>query len=192
MVKALTRFGPSFAEEWNGVRKSLAAAFRKISYAAGKSPLVMSRRAGRLEALLENGASHALVDTALAKAGVSLNMEEFRNLVSRAGNRDMQACEALGELSQTLLPHLPDPRGRRMSRETPIHMLFLEERKEQGQPFGYTWNHAKEDFVDGATLAARISCGNPNFDPRVAYKLLRSGALDDYDGRPAAPQIETR
>jgi hypothetical protein len=120
---------------------------------------------------------------------VSLNLEDFRGLVDRAGNREVQACEALGELSQVLLPHLPDPRGRRMSRETATHMLLLEERKDGGNSYGYTWSPEKEDFIDGATLATRISYGNPNFDPRPALRLLRSGTICEDDGRPGNPKV---
>ena len=149
----------------------------------------MSRRARRLEALLENGASHALVNSVLAKAGVSLNLQDFRGLVDRAGNRDIRACEALGEISQALLPHLPDPRGRRM-RGKRRSTRFCSKSWRLGKPCGFTWSPEKEDFADGATVATRISCGNPNFDPRVAHTLLKSGAIDKYDDLPATCQIE--
>jgi hypothetical protein len=182
MATALTKLGDSFAEEWNGVRKPLGTAVRRISQAADKSPLVMSRRARELKALLQHGASHAMVGTALAKVGVTLNLEDLRGLVDRAGNRDKKACAELAALSQAMLAHLPDPRGRPMSGETAIHVLLLEDLKERGKPYGYTWSPEKEDFVDGATRATRISCGSPNFDPRPAHRLLRSGAICEYDG----------
>ena len=180
MARVIQGCGERWAEERATVEKPLASVFRQISKHAGARPFIISRRARALQILLHRGEGDVFINRALEQGSSLLSTETLRDITARAVDGDETACYRLVEIARNLVPYLPDPRGRRVSRGTGIHLFLVSHLSFSGHPSAYTWSDEKDDFVDPLTRATRVLLGDPDFDPRPAYRLYRKGTVPDH------------
>jgi len=169
MAQLIVHLGHQWARERTELEKPLASELRRI-VRSGINTKTFPSRARTLHRLLSRGEVEPIVQTAIEKAGLPLYCDEFRELAAAAAAREMQASEQLLEISTDLLPHLCDPRGRRVSPGTGIHLMLLHYLDGQQS---YTWSDKDEDYVDPLTRAIREFLRDPDFDPKPAYRLYR-------------------
>ena len=178
MGRALLYFGEAVAQEKRAER-SLASALRKLATIAGKSTLVISRRAKALRDLLGDEHVDAALNRACQQAKRPELATELLRLISRAIDRDAAACETLTARVASLISYLPSPRGRPLSVSTATHELLLTELHYRGKPRAFTWNSIDNKFGDPATEATRIATGERSFDPRPAYDRFKRHLPED-------------
>jgi len=175
---AILYFGKAVAQEKRAER-SLASALRKLATMAGKSTLVISRRAKALRDLLGDEHVDAALNRACQQAKRPELATELLRLISRAIDRDAAACETLTARVASLISYLPSPRGRPLSVSTATHELLLTELHYRGKPRAFTWNSIDNKFGDPATEATRIATGERSFDPRPAYDRFKRHLPED-------------
>ncbi len=178
IASGLVRYADQLKEE-NRLQRAVSSVFRRLAKAAGKSTLVISRRAEELRRALDAPRWVGVINSALYAAGRPESVEDLRQILDHAVRRDCAACGALTDLAPILIAHLPDPRGRPLSLATADHQLLLRYFERSGKPVAYTWNDLPEgatcgDFVDKATLATREATGDASFDPRPARRRLKA------------------
>jgi hypothetical protein len=176
MARVIQTCGKRWAEEREELEKPFASALRQVLKNAAAAPLVISRRARALQVWLDRRDAKPLIQSGLERAGLSLSLEDLREITALAAGRDERACRRLAEIAQTLVSHIPDPRGRPVSTATGIHLFLLLHLGLSGHRATYTWSDEMSDFVDSLTKATRILC-DPDFDPRPATRLYRKGAV---------------
>jgi len=160
--------------------RSLASALRKLARVAGRSILVISRRAKALRDLLADEHVDAALNRACQQAKRPELATELLRLISRAIDRDAAACETLTARVASLISYLPSPRGRPLSVSTATHELLLTELHYRGKPRAFiTWNSIDNKFGDPATEATRIATGERSFDPRPAYDRFKRHLPED-------------
>lgn len=177
IAHAICRVGVQWAEERNSIEKPLGSAFRKLARASNRSTLAVSRCANDLKPLLDDSASQGPIERALELAGLSLTFGDVLTIVGDAAEGRKHACGQLHGLARAVVRHVPDPRGRRISTATGVHAFLLYELQLSGRPHAYAWSEEEGDFVDAATKASREVVGHNDFDPRPAYRLVKSGAF---------------
>jgi len=175
---AVVRYADRLKEE-DDLKRAVSSVFRRLAKAAGKSTLVISRRAEELRKALDVPGWVGVMASALYAAGGPDSVEDLRQILDHAVHRDSAACGALVDLAPILVAHLPDPRGRPLSLATARHQLLLRYFERSGKPVAYTWNDLPEgaacgNFVDKATLATREAVEDPSFDPRPALRRLKA------------------
>ena len=170
--------GEALARE-EGAERSLASALRKLARTAGKSTLVISRRAKALRDLLGEDRADAALNRACRKAKQPELATELLRLISRAIDRDAAACETLTARVASLISYLPSPKGRPLSVATATHELVLDELHYRGKPRAFTWDSIDNAFGDPATEATRIATGERSFDPRPAYDRFKRHLAED-------------
>ncbi len=180
MARVIVGCGERWAEERATIEKPLASVLRQISKHGGARSFIISRRARALQILLHRGESDGFINRGLEQAGSLLSTEALRDITARAADGDETACYRLAEIARNLVPYLPDPRGRRVSSGTGIHLFLVSHLSFSGHPSAYTWSDEKDDFVDRLTRAARVLLRDPKFDPRPACRLYRKGAVPDH------------
>jgi hypothetical protein len=176
MARVIQTCGERWAEERGAIEKPFASALRQVLKNANAAPLVISRRARALQAWLDSRDTKPLIQSGLESAGLLLSVEDLREITALAAERDERACRRLVEIAQTLVTHIPDPRGRPVSTATGIHLFLLLHLGLSGHRATYTWSDEMDDFVDPLTKATRMLC-YPDFDPRPATRLYRKGAV---------------
>lgn len=169
MARLIVFLGQQWARERTELEKPLAGELRRI-VRSGTRIETCSSPARALQQLLSRGGVEPIIRTALEKAGLPLSCEEFREIAAAAAARDPQASEQLVDISRAVLPYLCDPRGRRVSAGTGIHLMLLHYLDGQRS---YTWSDKDEDYVDALTRATREFLGNPDFNPKPAKALYR-------------------
>jgi hypothetical protein len=169
MAQLIVHLGHQWARERIELEKPLASELRRI-VRSGINTKTFSSRARALHRLLSRGDVEPIIRTAFEKAGVPLYCDDFREIAGAAAARDPQASAQLVEISRAVLPYLCDPRGRRVSAGTGIHLLLLHYHDGQRS---YTWSPNDEDYVDPLTRATREFLNDPDFDPQPAYRLYR-------------------
>ncbi len=122
-ARVMHRLGQLLADEINQGRR-VRAIVDEIAKRRECSALVISRRARKLREECNSEGASIAIDRAAQKAGFWLASTEFNELVEAACERDEAACRELGRMAEQLAPHLPEKRGRRISVETCIHILF--------------------------------------------------------------------
>jgi hypothetical protein len=177
MAVSIVRCGDGLKLE-DDARRAVSSAFRRIAKAAGKGTLVISRRARELGMALGRPGCIDVTAEAFRDVNCSECFHDLSKILDQAIHRDPAACDALMDLANVLVAHLPDPRGRPLSIATASHQALLRCLSRSGKPFAYSWNDlagetASGDFVDKATMATREAFGNPTFDPRPAHRRLK-------------------
>jgi len=170
--------GAQFRDRRSAEREAVSVLIKVV---AAKTALVISRQAQRLKEENEGGKN----TEALFRTGLWRTREDLRILLNAASERDPQACARLQQAARKIISDelLPDPRGQKLSLETATHAVYLGILKEEGKRWGYTDDQSKECFADPRTAVTseafklyKIS-GNPAFNPKSAYKLVRAGAV---------------
>src|SRR4051812_32664580 len=182
MARLIVGGGQRWARERAELEKPLASELRRLVRSAIGSE-AYSSGARALHRLLSREDVEPIIRTAFEKAGLPLYCEEFREIAAAAAARDPQASTQLVEISRAVLAHLCDPRGRRVSAGTGIHLVLLHYLDGQRS---YTWSDKDEDYVDPLTRATREFLRDPDFDPKPAYRLYRrliSGAVKPTTGK---------
>lgn len=168
--------GNVLADEINQGRR-VRAIIDEIVKTKDCSTLVISRRAKRFRDECDSNGASVAIDQAAKKAGLSSNAFEFGQLIEAACERDEVACRKLGRMAALLAPHLPEKRGRPISSETCIHVMFLRFLENGGLSFAYTYSEIEGgDFVDPATRATRLALNKPGFSPLHANQVRKAHA----------------
>ena len=131
-------------------------------------------RARALQKSLDRDEVVPIIQAALDRAGLSLSSYALREITAAASGKDRKAWDQLVEISTAVLPYLCDPRGRRMSAGTGIH-LFLQCHLERS----YTWSDENGDFTDPLTRATREFLGKRRFNPKAANRLYRKQLISE-------------
>jgi hypothetical protein len=173
MAIAIHHCGKKMAQE-ERAKRSLASTLGKLARTAGKSTLVISRRAKALRDLLDDEYAGAALNRACQKAKRPELATELLHLMSRAIDRDPAACEMLTARAASLLSYLPKPSGRPVSAATAKHELLLDELHYRGKPRRFTRDSISDTFVDPATKATRIATGEQSFDPKTRLRPLQA------------------
>jgi hypothetical protein len=174
VARVMMHSGKMLAEE-HSVSRSLGSAVLAVANCAGRSSLVMARRARPLKEFLDKGLAHHVITSAIAKAALSFTLDDLRRISDRAVARDENACRELGKIAQAILPHMPSPRGRPISVATCTHVLMYHALADMGRLRTYSWRADGNDFADGATQATRLAINDWDFDPRSARRLFKRG-----------------
>jgi len=171
--------GARWAKERVAIEKPLAGVLRRLS--KSRTPAAVRREASKLRTWLDRDETPPFIETWLQDADLPLITEDLRQIAALAVNRDESACERLVEIAKALLPYLPDPRGRPVSRGTGIHLFLLLLIAAPPNRPSYTWSDVEGDFIDPLTNATRVLLNDPNFDPRPACRLSRSPEISRHD-----------
>lgn len=163
----LLRLGKQRLKEIRAERK-LASAIFGIVKAEDATPLVISRRARSILAVLDDEMAMAALYDAWAQAGLSGTAHSIGDLADRATRRDVAACIRLGAICAALMPFVSDPRGRIPSEAGVTHELQLYLLRQ-----AYTYDPIDGIFDDPATRATEIAMRTQKFDPRPAYRRVR-------------------
>jgi hypothetical protein len=134
----------------------------------GRTKRAISRR---VAALLEVWNTTSNLGNAFS--GVDVSVFEFVESLEAVARGDYTACERVREVAAALAPGLSVPRGRKASAASIAHELWLSNSKLTGQ-MSYTWDEARGDFTDPLTRATRLAFGDPDFDPRSAFRRHRA------------------
>ena len=170
-ARLIVNLGAQWARERREIEKPLAGVLRGLSKKTrGKSRTLTQWANG----LLDRDEAKGFAATWLQEAGLPLTAWDVREVAVLAGNGDKDACKRLVEIAKTLLPYLPDPRGRPVSTGTGVHLFLLFYITTPAYRPSYTWSDIESDFVDPMTRASRVLLGDPNFDPRPACRLART------------------
>jgi len=140
---------------------------------AGKSNLVVARRAKALCGQLADGYAELALREACHEAGQPELASELLDSSYKAAGRDSAACQMLPCCAAQLLPYLADPRGRPLSVATAMHEFLLNVMHDEGTPRAFSWSYVNERFVDPVTEATQIAVGNRTFDPRPAVRRFQ-------------------
>jgi hypothetical protein len=168
MARLLVRSGKRCANE--SVR--LPAVVGAIRFLAkpgrGRRPILR-----KAEVLLAAWEETSIIETIFDDA--SLNMEsEFIGLLKSAVEGHEVSWRRITEIAAAVAPHLSIPRGPKVSAASAAHEFFLESVVGPIEPRAYTWNEIVGKCTDPATEATRREFANSNFDPRPAYRRLKS------------------
>jgi hypothetical protein len=176
MTRGVRQLGKVLADEINQGRQVRAIA-DEIAKTKACSPLVISRRARRLRELCDLDGAKVAIPTAAQKAGLSVDLTEFNQLLQSACARDETACRELGQTVARLAPHLPEKSGRPISVETCTHLMFQLYLEHVGLRSSYTYSEIEDgDYVDPVTHATRLAVNKPRFSPRYANRLRKNKA----------------
>jgi len=176
MKRVVHHLGKVLADEINQGRR-VRAIIDEIAKAKDGSTLVMARRAKRFRDECGSHGASIAIDRATEKAGLSFGAIEFDQLIGAACERHEVACRELGRTAALLAPHLPDKRGRPISVETCVHIMFQRYLEHVGRRSSYTYSEIEDgDYVDPVTLATRLAMNKPSFIPRYATKLRKNKA----------------
>ncbi len=170
MARFIVFTGVRWAEERVEIEKPLSGLLRRLC--KSRTSAVVRRAADKLRIWLDRDEAASLIETWLQEADLPLLAHDLRQIAASAVNRNENACARLVEIANALLPYLPDPRGRPVSRSTGIHLFLLSWFRSPTRRPAYTWDPVEEDFVDPLTKATRTLLNDPNFDPRPAYRLI--------------------
>jgi hypothetical protein len=130
--------GRRYAEHIDTRRREFGSALRKIVGAADRSTRVMARRAAILLPELDEW-TRPWIEHGLARGGLPLSFEEFKDLVRAAAHRQPDACARLGEFAALIFPHSPKGRGKSLSETTVTHVLLLMILRKSGHRARYTY-----------------------------------------------------
>lgn len=173
-ARLVVNLGAQWARERIEIEKPLAGVLRGLSKKTPGKSRTLTQWANGLLVWLDRDEAKGCVSTWLQEAGLPLTAWDVREVAVLAGNSDKDACKRLVEIAKTLLPHLPDPRGRPVSTRTGVHLFLLFYITTPAYRPSYTWSDIESDFVDPMTRATRVLLNDPNFDPRPACRLART------------------
>jgi len=159
------------ARELDRERRKLGSALRRLVKAAGRSTLVVSRRAEDLLPLLSDW-TRGLVEEALAKSRLRISFEEFLDMAAKAAEREPAACAHLAKIAPLLFNSVPRARGRSLSVVTVAHAQLLMVVRGGGRKASFTYSEIDDDYTDKMTAATRRHFQRPRFRPVGARHLL--------------------
>lgn len=148
--------------------RHLASIIFEIDHAEAGNLLVISRRARKLAALIQNEPGELALSKILTGLKVPLRAASVVAIVTRASAKDPEACVRLLELCRLLKPHAR-PHGRPVTEASATHELLL-----AGTGRGYS-----SGVPDKATKATRDAFKERRFSPRPAFKRLKPGRLEE-------------
>jgi hypothetical protein len=176
MTRAVRQLGKVLADQINQGRR-VRAIIDEMEKMEDCSTLVISRRARRLRDLCDLDGAQVAITTAAQKAGLSVDLTEFNQLLQSACARDKTACRELARIAARLAPYLPEKSGRPISVETCTHLMFQRCLEHFGHRSSYTYSEIEHGaYVDHVTHATRLAVNKPRFSPRYANKLRKNKA----------------
>jgi hypothetical protein len=149
-------------------RPSVVNAIRFLAKPHRNRPAISRRVNVLLAAWEETSTIETIFDDA------SLDVFEFISLLKSVAGGNEAAFQRLTEIAASIVPHLPNPQGLKVSAASAAHEFFLEELVMPTEPRSYTWNDFKGKFTDPVTEATRREFNLPDFDPRPAYRRLKA------------------
>jgi hypothetical protein len=127
----------------------------------------------RVDIVLAAWEETSIIETIFDEAG--LDDLEFIGLLKLVAEGDEIASGRLAEIAASLSRRLSGRRGPKPSAASAAHEYFLESvvpRMER--PRAYTWNDLEGRCTDTVTEATRREFNDPDFDPRPAYRRMKS------------------
>ena len=163
----LVRIGNRSAEE----SRRLPAVVRAIRFLAkpGRKRRAIS---GSVRVLLAAWEKTSIIETIFDDADLSAS--EFIGLLKSVVEGHEVSWRRITEIAAAVAPHLSIPRGLKVSAASAAHEFFLECVVGPIELRAYTWNEIPGKCTDPATEATRREFANSNFDPRPAYRRLKS------------------
>jgi hypothetical protein len=159
------------ARELDRQRRKLGSALRELMKVAGRSTLVVSRRAKRLLPLL-NEWTRGLIEEAIAGSRLRLSFDEFLDITGKAAERQSAACAELADIAPLIFNSVPKARGGSLSVITVAHAQLLMALREAGCSASFTYSDIEEDYTDQMTTATRRHFQRPRFCPVGSRHLL--------------------
>ena len=141
MAVSIVRCGDGLKLE-DDARRGVSRAFRRTANAAGKGTLVISRRARELSMALNRPVCIDVTAEAFRDANCSERFHDLSKILDQAIQRDPAACDALMDLANVLVAHLPDPRGVRFPsrlRATKLCCAICPDRANHSLTVGMIW-----------------------------------------------------
>jgi hypothetical protein len=135
----------------------------------GRAKRAISRRAA---ALLEVWNTTSNLGNAFS--GVDVSVFEFVESLEAVADGDYVASQRVTEIAGVLAPRLAVPRGRKASAASIAHEFWLSDMGKLTGQMSYTWDEARGDFTDPLTRATRLAFGDPDFDPRPAFRRQKA------------------
>jgi hypothetical protein len=167
MARLLVRTGTRIENDSKRLR-TVVGAIRFLAK-PGRRRRALSRRA---EVLLTAWEETSVIETIFDDAG--LDVFEFVELLKSVAEGDEAARRRITKTAALVAPHLPSPRGRKVTAASAAHEFLLEEGVGVTGSRSYTWDPNKEDFTDPLTAATRLEFACPRFSPRPAYRRLKA------------------
>ena len=124
----------------------------------------------KAEVLLAASEETSIIETIFDDA--NLRESEFIGLLKSVVEGGEVAWQRITEIAALVVPHLPSPRGRRITAASATHEFLLEELISVTGSQGYTWDPYREDFADHLTQATRREFACPRFSPQSAHRRL--------------------
>lgn len=126
----------------------------------------------RVKILLAAWNETSVIETVFSNAG--LDEFPFIRVLEGAAEGQETAYQGVVGIAAALVPHLPNPRGRRVGAASAAHESFLENVVRVRKPSRYTWNDLSGKFTDPVTEATSREFGDRSFDPRPAFRRIDS------------------
>jgi hypothetical protein len=167
MAHLLVRRGKRCANE--SVRLPAVVGAIRFLAKPGRGRRAILRKA---EVLLAAWEETSIIETIFDDADLSAS--EFIGLLRAVVEGHEVACPRITEIAAAVAPHLSIPRGLKVSAASAAHEFFLECVVGPIELRAYTWNEIPGKCTDPATEATRREFANSNFDPRPAYRRLKS------------------
>jgi hypothetical protein len=170
-ARMIVTLGPEYADENNRQRRTIARGIRELGKKKTRRVAFIAKTSC---AMLSMPAAHSLIEAIFAESGYQDLGHEFANLLERAAAADPFACRRLADLAKAVGGDISAPRGMKISVATAMHELVLERLRLSGKPRAYTWKEEQQGCTDCVTEATRGEIGNPDFDPRPAWRRMRA------------------
>jgi hypothetical protein len=168
MARLLVRSGKRCANE--SVRLPAVVGAIRFLAKPGRGRRAILRKAKVLLAAWEET---SIIETIFDDASLTESSEFIGLLRSVVEGREV-VWRRITEIAAAVAPHLSVPRGLKVSKASAAHEFFLESVVGPIEPRAYTWNEIVGKCTDPATEATRREFANSNFDPRPAYRRLKS------------------
>jgi hypothetical protein len=149
----------------------VSGAARTLADALGQSTLVVSRRVAAFHGTVGQSALRDVWFEACRADGIAMSAVAHDALIATALKRNRPCCDALCSIAGSVLPHLPDPRGRVRSDSVAVFEYLSMARRAIGLSGAYGWREADGVFDDVASRAIRKALRGKRFNPRHAYAL---------------------
>jgi len=149
---------------------AVVEAFKFLARRNRQKRAIRSRAKVLLAAYDETSIVHQIFNEAGFSEG------EFVSLLTVAVNGGPLERDRIKEIAATVVPSLPNARGRKASAASAAHEEFLEPidtlMRRRAGPRRYTYDNEEGDFIDEQTKATRLEFNDPDFDPRPACRRL--------------------
>jgi hypothetical protein len=174
--------------------RAVSGAARALARGLGRSTLIMSRRVASLDKAVRLSRRREVWFDACRVAGIEQFSEAHDALIAGALIRNRACCERLCSIARSVLPHLPDPRGRSRSDSIAAFEYLSMARRAIGLSGAYVWSEVNGVFQDVASRAIQKALRpkavrGKRFNPRHAHALQQERARQRGDRRAASASL---